>query len=164
VSDMRALLVHFLAALAYRTQKALRDAPETFADFRVRPGVRTPHELVLHMSGVLGYARTFFEGGEWHPAKLSSFSDEVVRFHEILKSFRKLLQSECPPQAISCEQLLQGPMADAMTHVGQLALLRRLYGNPVPPENFVYADISADNVGQNQPRPVSPDEEWVEPE
>jgi len=159
----RDFLIHYLAALAYRTQKALREAPESYANFRVKQGVRTPHELLLHMTSVLGYARTFFIGGIWHPEKLPAFNDEIARFHEILESLRDHLQSDSPFDKISPEQLLQGPFSDVMTHAGQLALLRRIHGSPVPPENFIYADIKDDNLGPNQPPPARPDEVWNEP-
>lgn len=160
----RKFLTHYLAALAYRTQKALREAPESFADFRVLKGVRTPHELLLHMTGVLGYARTFFVGGDWRPEKMPTFNEEILRFHEILESLHDHLQSGHPFDKISPEQLLQGPFSDVMTHAGQLALLRRLHGSPVPPENFIYADIKGDNLGPNQPEPARPDKDWKEPE
>ena len=159
----RDMLTHFLAALAYRMQKALRGAPASFAMFRAMPGVRTPHELVFHVTNVLGYARTFFVGGEWHPEKLPSFDAEVLRAHDMLASLREHFRSGSRPGTITPEQLLQGPLSDAMTHIGQLALLRRLHDCPVPPENFVFADISAKNVGPDQPEPVSPDKVWKEP-
>ena len=161
--EKRAIMAHFLAAVAYRTQKALQGAPESFANFRAREGVRTPHELIQHMTSVLGYARTFFVGGNWRPERLPTFDAEIHRFHEILESLRDHLLSDEPLREVSFEQLLQGPLADAMTHAGQLALLRRLHGHPVPPENFVYADISSTNVGPNQPPPARPDKEWKEP-
>lgn len=154
------LLKHFLAAIAYRTQKALRGAPESFADFRAGSNVRTPHELVWHMTGVLGYARTFFRGGMWQPDKLAAFAEEVERFHHVLEDLGAMLEKEPPTSEISMEQLLQGPLADAMTHAGQLALLRRLAGSPVPPENFVRASIDARNLGANQSAPVAPDPGW----
>jgi len=159
----RDILTHFLAALAYRTQKALRGAPGSFANFRPKQGVRTPHELIHHMTCVMGYARTFFGGGEWHPDTLPSFDAEVLRFHEILASLRDHLQSGSQLSTITYERLLQGPLSDAMTHAGQLALLRRLHGYPVPPENFIYADISSKNVGPDQPEPARPDKIWKEP-
>lgn len=159
----RHILTHYLAALAYRTQKALRGAPESFANFRAKQAVRTPHELVYHITNVLGYARTFFVGGEWHPEKLSSFDEEVLRLHDLLASLRDHFQSGNRPGAITYEQLLQGPLSDAMTHIGQLALLRRLHDCPVPPENFIYAKISPENLGPDQPEPVSPDKIWKEP-
>jgi hypothetical protein len=158
----RALLVHFLAALAYRTQKALRDAPAEFGDFDPGNRVRTPRELVRHMTSVLGYARTFFLGGTYRPALLDTLDDEVRRFHAMVEELGGLLASGTPLQGIAEEQLLQGPFADAMTHAGQLALLRRLAGAPVPPENFVAAAIRGSRLGPDQPQPVSPDAEWPE--
>jgi hypothetical protein len=159
----RQMLRHYLAALAYRTQKALRGAPELFADFRAKAGVRTPHELVFHMTGVMGYARTFFIGGEWRPEKMPAFQEEILRFHETLEDLGHHLNIETPFHETTAEKMLQGPFSDAMTHAGQLAMLRRLYGDPVPPENFIMADINPRNLGPDQPDPVSPDEKWEEP-
>ena len=112
------------------------------------------------MTSVLGYARTFFTGGEWRPDLLESFDDETHRFHELLGDLRRHLEAETPMQGTTPERMLQGPFADAMTHAGQLAMLRRLAGSPIPPENFIEADIDGENVGPDQPEPVSPDEVW----
>ena len=158
----REILRHFLAALAYRTQKALRGAPASFADFRAAPRTRTPHELVQHMDSVLGYARTFFIGGEYRPARQEEFATQVRFFHEMLESLSRHLESGDPIVGTTPERLLQGPFADAMTHAGQLAMLRRLAGSPVAPENFIQAEISAANLGPSQPPPAAPDEEWPE--
>ncbi|MGE3174762.1 MAG: DinB family protein [Planctomycetota bacterium] len=155
-----ALLRHFLAALAYRTQKALRDAPPEFADFRAAPNVRTPRELVWHMTGVIGYARTQFTGGVWRPDLEPTFDAEVERFHEVLEDTARHLDKGQPPAGFTFAQLLQGPFADAMTHAGQLAMLRRLCGAPVPPENFLLADVRGDNLGAEQPAPRAPKEGW----
>lgn len=163
MDDKRNLLRHFLAALAYRTQKALREAPAEFADFRIAPGVRTPTELVRHMTSVLGYARTFFIGGQYRHHPSLSMREEVTRFHDMLAELAHHLETGTPlQQDVSEERLLQGPFADAMTHAGQLAMLRRLAGVPIPPENFVFADIAAERLGSDQPEPVSPDEQWDE--
>jgi hypothetical protein len=158
MTDARSLLRHFLGAIAYRTQKALRGAPESFSEFRAGANVRTPHELIWHMTGVLGYARTLFLGGVWRPEQMPSFGDEMQRFHDVLEDLGRLLRKETPE--LAAEALLQGPLADAMTHVGQLAMLRRLAGSPVAPENFVRAKISSANLGPDQPAPVAPDPGW----
>lgn len=162
MDEKRELLLHFLAALAYRTQKALRGAPPSYADFQAGSGVRTPHEIVLHMQSVLGYARTAFVGGTCRPDPETDFETQVLRFHEMLQSLARHLEDGTPFQGTTPERILQGPFADAMTHAGQLAMLRRLAGSPVPPENFRLADIRPDNLGPDQPAPVSPDEEWPE--
>lgn len=157
------MLRHFLAALAYRTQKALRDAPAGFGSFDAGHEVRTPKELVRHMTSVLGYSRTFFVGGEYRPEPLATLEAEVERFHEMLKDVASMIASETPlVGGITAETLLQGPFSDAMTHAGQLAMLRRLSGSPVPPENFVRASIDASRLGADQPDPVSPDDVWPE--
>ena len=159
----RALLRHFLAAIAYRTQKALRGAPESFGQFSAGNRARTPAELLQHMASLMGYVQTLFVGGTYpmHPDPLPTFGDEVARFHHMLSAVGDLLTSEVP-LSITTEQLLQGPFADTMTHVGQLAMLRRLAESPVAPENFIYADIRADRLGPHQPPPARPDNHWPE--
>ena len=143
MDDKRALLRHFLAALAYRTQKALRDAPDGFSSFRAADGVRTPAELVRHMTSVLGYARTHFIGGRYWPDPRPDLAAEVARFHEMLADLGKHLDAGAELMGTTEEQLLQGPFSDAMTHAAQLALLRRLSGSPVPPENFIVVTFLA---------------------
>ena len=156
------MLRHFLAALAYRTQKALRDAPPDFGNFEAGSRVRSPRELVQHMTSVLGYARTHFRGGQYWPEPLPTLEDEVERFHEMLADLSEHLARGDALSDTTPERLLQGPFSDAMTHAGQLAMLRRLHGSPVPPENFIVADIDASNVTPSQAPPRSPDEEWPE--
>ena len=160
MTDSRRLLQHFLAALAYRTQKSLRGAPTGFAEFRAGTNVRTPHELLWHMTGLIGYARTMLHGGTYAPPRLGSLAAEEARFHEVLEALRDDLANPALTARISDEQFLQGPLADAMTHAGQLAMLRRLAGAPVPSENFIFARIGADNVSARQPEPAAPDGWW----
>lgn len=159
----RALLRHFLATTAYRTQKALRGAPVGYADFRPGAGVRTPRQLLRHMSDVLGYARTLFTGGAWRAETLPTFADEIGRFHEVLEDLGRWID-EGEFDRISAAALLQGPLSDVMTHAGQLAMLRRLEGSPVPPENFAVADVDPDNLGASQPAAESPDADWYDAE
>ena len=157
----RAVLKHFLAGLAYRTQKALRKAPDDFATFSAGGKVRTPHRLVQHMDSVLGYATTFFAGGEYRQPMLASFPEEIERFHRTLGQLAAHLDSDAELHGITPENLLQGPFSDAMTHAGQLAMLRRLAGSPVASENFVFAAIDASNLSANQPMPACPDADWT---
>jgi hypothetical protein len=159
----RKLLRHFLATLAYRTQKALRGAPADFGSFQVAEGVRNPSSIVCHMTSVLGYARTFYTGGTYWPEPLPSLQEEITRFHALLCDLATYIEMDSPLLGgISEEQLLQGPLSDAMTHVGQLAMLRRLAGYPVAPENFVFAEISPKRLGPDQAEPVKPDLNWKE--
>lgn len=163
VDEKRAMLRHFLAALAYRTQKAVRGCDTGFADFSAGNKTRTPAELVRHMTSVLGYAGTFFTGGEYRPEPLPSFDDEIARFHRMLQTLSEHLSSNLPfLDVMTAERMLQGPLSDAMTHAGQLAMLRRIYGDPVPPENFIFASVSSDNLSPEQPEASRPDEIWPE--
>lgn len=160
----RTLLRHFVAAIAYRTQKALRDAPPHYPDFTAGHQIRTPVEILRHMTSVLGYARTFFTGGTYpfRPDPLPTFADEQRRFHDMLAALDTLLAEGAIANELTDDQLLQGPLADVMTHVGQLALLRRLAGSPVAPENFIHADVRPGVVGVEQSLPRAPDAIWPE--
>lgn len=162
MDDKRALLRHYLAAIAYRIQKALRDSPADFGSFQAGQKIRTPHELVRHMDSVIGYACTFFIGGIYKAPEFGDFQEAIRHFHKMLAELSRHLESGANPKGTTFERLLQGPLSDAMTHAGQLAMLRRLSGYPVPPENFVYADINADNPGPEQPPPARPDKDWPE--
>ena len=161
MDEKRELLHHFLAAIAYRLQKALRGAPDTFPEFRVAPMVRTPHELVCHITSVLGYARTYFIGGTFSLTP-SDWESDIQALHAMLADFGRHLSDGTPFRNTDEKHMLQGPLADAMTHVGQIAMLRRLAGSPVHPENFIVANISATNLTSDQPEPVSPDKVWPE--
>lgn len=160
----RGLLNHYLAAIAYRTQKAIRDAPERYWHFSAGHETRTPIAILRHMASLLGYVRTHFVGGTYpvKPEPLETVGAEIARFHDLLVDVGGLLLVGTPLREISHQQLLQGPFADIMTHVGQLALLRRLADAPIPPENFIYADIRPDRLGPDQPPPARPDEHWPE--
>ena len=160
MTPSRQLLRHFLAVLAYRTQKALRGTAATFPEFRAAPNVRTPHEILWHMTGLIGYASTMLRGGEYAPPRVPSFDEEIARFHAMLQSLSDDFADPALHARISDEQFLQGPLSDAMTHAGQLAMLRRLEGAPVPSENFIFAQISPDNLSADQPLPVAPDKWW----
>ena len=160
----RALVQHYLAAIAYRTQKALRDAPAGYPDFSAGAQARTPVEILRHMTSVLGYAHTFKVGGSYpiKPPPLADFVAEQRRFHDMLAQLRDALDDAGGLGTLTPQQLLQGPLADVMTHVGQLAMLRRLAGAPVAPENFIHAEVRAAHLDMDQPLPARPDEHWPE--
>jgi len=162
VDDKSDMLRHFLAALAYRTQKALRGAPDDFADFAPGNGARTPRELVRHMASVLVYARSLFGEESYWPQALPAFQDEIDRFHGVLGAVADHLEAGALFVTYSPEHLLQGPLADAMAHAGQLAMLRRLHGVPIPPEDFLDARVDPANLGPDQPPPESPERVWPE--
>ncbi len=158
----RDLLRHFLASIAYHFQKAVRGAPPGYWAFAAGNQVRTPKEILRHMTSVLVYARAQFLGGNFRPEPLPTPEAEIKRFHDMLGDLAGLLEAGTPLREIGERQLLQGPFSDVMTHIGQLSLLRRLSGSPVPPEDFIEADISAERLGPDQAEPRSPDKEWPE--
>lgn len=150
---------HVLAALAYRFHKAVAGAPDGFGDFAAGGGVRTPREIVHHMNGVLGYAQVIAATGEpipWYEVPHRDWQGQVALLHEVLAELDAAVAGGTVEPA-TLHRLLQGPIADAMTHVGQIAMLRRLAGSPIPAENFYLADVTVGKVGADQPEPVSPD-------
>jgi hypothetical protein len=149
----RALLRHTVATLAYRAGKALRDAPPGFADFRVGPESRTPAQILAHMGDLLDWALALAGGAHvWRDSRPLDWPDEVERFLGALGRFDAFLASD-EPLGRSAERLFQGPVADALTHTGQMAMLRRLAGAPVRGENYARAEIEAGRVGASQPAP-----------
>ncbi|UCH24477.1 MAG: hypothetical protein JSV66_11015 [Trueperaceae bacterium] len=153
----REMLRHFLATIAYRAQKVLRGAPGNYPDLLIGSGVRSPLEIVHHMRGLAMFTHSHFRPYEsTHPPYLG-WEEEVAGFHQVLAELDADLASDLPLLERSYERLLQGPLADIMTHVGQLAMLRRLAGSSVPAENFSNAEIRSGRVGSDQPDPADPD-------
>jgi hypothetical protein len=144
------LLRHTLATLAYRGGKAVRCAPAGFERFRAAPDARTPGEILAHIGDVLDWGLALADGKHvWHDSKPLPWDDEVARFHRALEAFDTRLAA-AKPLGFPPEMLFQGPIADALTHVGQIAILRRLSGAPIRGENYFRAHISAGKVGQAQ--------------
>jgi hypothetical protein len=156
VSEKNALMRHFLASIAYHATKALKDAPNNYPDLEMGNGIRTPKMILRHISGVLTYAHSFYEHYDSTWLDVRTWEEEVERFYYVLSKLDKSIQ-EKNPIGVSVEQMLQGPLSDSMEHVGQLLMLRRVAGSPVPSENFIYADIRVGVVGPDQPKPVAPD-------
>ena len=149
----RALLRHAVATLAYRGGKSIRGAEASFASFRVGDGTRTPLQLLSHLSDLLDWALSLAEGEQrWQPATPGAWDDESTRFFAALARLDDYLASD-RPLGRSPERLLQGPVADALTHVGQLLMLRRLASSPVRSENFAAAEIVAGRVSADQAAP-----------
>ena len=147
----RELLRHALATLAYRGGKTVRNAPAGFADFS--GAGRTPGQILAHIGDLLDWALSMANGTrQWHDSKPLPWDQEAERFFSALKSFDDFLASAEPLQA-PAEKLFQGPIADALTHVGQLAMLRRLAGSPIVGENYFVADIAVGRVGAEQTAP-----------
>jgi hypothetical protein len=149
----RALLRHTLATVAYRGGKALRGAPPEFASFRVREGSRTPGEILAHLGDLFDWALTLVTGAvAWHTADPQAWDRDVARFFAALERLDAHLAGGAP-LACPAGQLFQGPIADALTHVGQLTMLRRISGAPIRGENYFKASIAAGQVGADQPAP-----------
>jgi hypothetical protein len=149
----RNLLRHTVATLAYRGGKAVRDADDSFASFKASETTRTPAQILAHIGDLFDWALSIAKGNEaWKNSEPLEWREEIGRFHAALKSFDDYLASDAELSA-SCERLFQGPVADALTHVGQLAMLRRLAGEPMKGENYSRAKIEAGRVGADQEKP-----------
>jgi hypothetical protein len=149
----RAVLRHLAATLAYRATKVLADVPADFATFSVAQNTRQPVRILAHMADLMAWGVSLAEGGyTWKAEGSDDWQLEVERFFTGLAAIDRILAGE-GPFAGSTAQLLQGPFADALTHVGQLALLRGLAGVPVRPESYARAEIVAGRVGREQAAP-----------
>ena len=149
----RELLRHAVATIAYRGGKAVRGAPPEFAAFQAADSTRTPARILAHIGDLFDWAVSIAKGKqEWHDSTPLEWDREVDRFFETLGRFDAYLASDAP-LAASAEQIFQGPIADALTHVGQLTMLRRLSGAVMRSENYYRAEIVAGRVGANQTAP-----------
>jgi hypothetical protein len=150
----RQLLRHTLATLAYRAGKTLRAAPESFASFSTGEKGRTPANILAHMGDLFDWALSIAKGQQtWQDSQPLSWPQEVDRFFRTLQAFDDFLASEAA-LAATPEKLFQGPIADALTHTGQLAMLRRMAGCPIRGENYFRAEIASGRVGSEQAAPV----------
>ena len=152
----RDLLRHALATIAYRGGKTLRDAPESFAAFPDSPGGKTPIEILAHLGDLFDWSLSMADGTrKWRQSDPLPWDAETQRFFRALAAFDAYLASDQPLQA-PIERLFQGPVADALTHIGQLAMMRRLSGSATTGENYYVAEIQTGRVGADQPAPVKP--------
>jgi hypothetical protein len=150
----RKLLRHAVATIAYRGCKAVRGASDTFADFHVSQDARTPGQILAHIGDLLDWALSVAGGQQkWKDSAPLPWQQEVSRFFGALEALDDYLASDSPLQT-SAEKLFQAPIADALTHVGQIAMLRRLAGAPVRAENYYVAKIASGVVTADQPAPV----------
>jgi hypothetical protein len=150
----RTMLRHTVATLAYRAGKALRGAPESFAAYSTGEKGRTPARILAHMGDLFDWALSIAKGKEeWHNSTPLPWSQEVERFFKSLKAFDDYLASDLP-LASPPEKIFQGAVADALTHTGQINILRRMAGCPVRSENYFRADIAAGRVGPEQSAPA----------
>jgi hypothetical protein len=147
------LLRHTVGTLAYRAAKVLRDVPPGFSAFSAGAGTRTAGQILAHLGDLFDWALSLADGHHvWRNSPIKAWDADTARFFEALERFDVRLSSS-EPLGTSPEALFQGPVADALTHVGQLAVLRRLAGAPVKGENYYKADIAAGRTGPAQAAP-----------
>ena len=153
IDSSRALLRHTVATVAYRGGKALRAAPGEFANFRVAAGTRTPAEILAHVGDLFDWALSIAKDKEeWRNSSPLPWNAGVDRFFTALNSFDAYLASDAP-LGCSAERLFQGPIADSLTHIGQISMLRRLASAPVRGEDYSQAEIALGRVGREQKSP-----------
>jgi len=149
---MTSAVRHLVATLAYRTSKVVRDAPADFAHASFGSATRSPVRILGHMGDLMDWALTFTSGQPvWAASGGAEWDGEVARFFARLEQLDAQLLQTLPQETV--EKLIQGPLADALTHVGQLALLRGMHGAPVRPESYARASIASGQVGLQQPPP-----------
>ena len=149
----RQLLRHTVATVAYRGGKALRGVPDHFASYSIGDKSRTPAQILAHMGDLFDWALSIAQGKQtWHDSTPLPWNAEVERFFAAIKKFDDYLGSSAPLHT-PAGGLFQGPVADALNHIGQVAMLRRLAGAPIKGENYFKADITAGHVGFEQPAP-----------
>jgi hypothetical protein len=141
-------LRHTVATLAYRTKRYLVDPPDGFAGFEAGHGVRVPRDILSHMSDVLAFACNALDSSVSLEKSETSrtWAEEVTRFDRVLRDLDRILDAAPALESDTAVRLLQGPLADALTHAGQLGMLRRMAGDPVAGENFFSADIRAGKI------------------
>jgi len=153
VDTSRTMLRHTLATLAYRGGKALRDVPPDFTHSSAGGGTRTAGQILAHLGDLLVWGLALAKGrSSWRDTEVLPWGEGVGRFFEELARFDAFVASEAT-LAVPAEKLFQGPVADALSHVGQIAMLRRMAGAPVRGENYFLADIAVGAVGERQAAP-----------
>jgi hypothetical protein len=154
----RQFLRHTVAVLAYRASKTMRGAPESFAHFKADPGSNTPLVIVGHMADLFEWALTMTTGNpKWHDTPPTDWSAECARFFAALRAFDDALGATTPIE-FELTRIFAGSVADALTHTGQLAMMRRMAGCPMKGENYSKASIEIGRVGADQTPPDTKNE------
>jgi hypothetical protein len=153
MSDSRNLLRHTLATVAYRGAKAIRNAGLTFAAYGSPETRQTPAKILAHIGDLMDWGLSMANGQrKWNDSAPLEWEQECERFFASLKKFDDYLASDMPLET-SAEKLFQGPIADALTHIGQIAMLRRMAGVKMKTENYFVAEITIGRVGADQATP-----------
>ncbi|HKD15039.1 MAG TPA: hypothetical protein VKE71_10870 [Candidatus Angelobacter sp.] len=149
-TSSRQLLRHTVATVAYRGGKAVRGAPESFAGFKIGEKSRTPAQILAHIGDLYDWALSCANGKQaWHDSKPLPWPQEIQRFFKALQALDDYLVSDAP-LGFPAEKIFQGAVADSLTHIGQIAMLRRLAGCPIRGENYFRAQITTGRVGEEQ--------------
>ena len=150
--DTTRILRHLVATIAFRASRALRDTPEDFESVRLAEGGMTARELLLHLSNVMSFALATVSGTERIRHDAVKWPQEVERFYSLLAQIDTRLAEGASVLAGMDLKLVQGPLADALTHVGQLHAMRRMTGSPVPPTNYIQVEVQAGRIAlKDQP-------------
>jgi len=154
---MELAIRHTLATLSYRLGKVLRDTPAGFGDFRIYESSRTPRQILAHIGDLMDWALTQVEGQtKYHESAPLPWEQEIARFFASIEALDRRIAAGGRAEgsdAVSAERLFQSAIADALTHTGQIALLRRMAGIPVRGESYAVAEIVTGRVGRKQAAP-----------
>jgi hypothetical protein len=150
----RWLARHALATLAYRASKAVRNAPADFGSFRIGPTTRTPNEILAHMGDLMEWALTMAQDRtQWRETPVLAWAGNVDRLFSAITRFDEFLAGTAEMDTQILLRLFQGPIADALTHTGQLTMLRRLAESPIKGESYQRALIAVGQTTVEQPPP-----------
>ena len=138
---MKPALIHLLKTIRYRFDASIAGADQTYPNFQLGHGVRTPLEILLHLRGLVYYAQKAITGQRTNMADMAQWDEEIELFYEALGTLEGLLP-EVEIEAETMKRMIQGPLADALTHIGQLAMLSRVNGHEIAKQNYFRADIS----------------------
>jgi len=135
-------LRHALSTIAYRFQKAVSNSETEFGYFSAGNGSRTPNEIIYHMYHVLYTTRIFIleEKDNTEQSEKLDLKSEIDRLNAEINNLDNVL-AEKPLDINYAKRLLQGPLSDLLTHIGQISMLSRLNGNPIVGEDFSTASI-----------------------
>ena len=154
-SDLkREMLRHLVATVAYRGGLAVTDAPAGFRTFRAHETTRTPGELLAHIGDLLEGSVHLLKGNMVHlTSEPLPWDEEITRFFSAVKELDSFLASEAP---LGCpvEKLVQGPVGDALTHVGQIVMLRRMAGSPIRSPGYFTAEIVPGKITRDTFKPL----------
>lgn len=140
---MTKIILHLLDTLIYRFRSSVSKVDASFGNFEIGHGVRSPIEILYHMRGVIYYGNKAITDKRTEMSPILSWDEEVALFLESVERLKENI-SNAQFSEETAFRMVQGPISDALTHVGQLAMLSRVHGHPIDKENFFKADIGND--------------------